>query len=231
MQIHHETEEDSSKDVFISNFYRSCLIVNFVVTIKSTNEDFNTIGIKGYGTYILHYRYATRLYAISVVDVLPHTISSVYFCYDPEFKMLNLGLVSALLEIYLTKLLNTCSKNIIYYSLGYYIKNCPKMAYKSQYQPSFILCPVTLKWVWFEKCDKEFDLTKYNRLDTDNTLEPGNGPFNMNLQTCEIPFYRRLKIIRVKVDKIDIENDFLREYVEAVGHNLASNMLFYISTE
>lgn len=42
------------------------------------------------------YRIDGKLIAVGVLDVLPESISSVYFFYDPEYEFLNLGTYSAL---------------------------------------------------------------------------------------------------------------------------------------
>ena len=40
---------------------------------------------------------------------------------------------------------------------GYYIHSCPKMTYKSDYKPSELLCPVTLRWVDYEAAKKRLE--------------------------------------------------------------------------
>ena len=89
-----------------------------------------------------------KLLAVSVTDALPSGLSSVYFLYDPQYAHLSLGVASALIEILLIKHLNSnlTESSWQYYYLGYYIHGCSKMRYKGQYEPSEILCPVTLRW-------------------------------------------------------------------------------------
>ncbi|CCK70078.1 arginyltransferase KNAG_0D03320 [Huiozyma naganishii CBS 8797] len=69
-----------------------------------------------------------KLIALAVTDFLPSGVSSVYFIWDPCFKKLSLGKLSALRE--LTIVSRTNKK---YYYLGYYIEDCDKMNYKAQY--------------------------------------------------------------------------------------------------
>jgi arginine-tRNA-protein transferase len=52
--------------------------------------------VSGYGSFHQQYRLNGRLIAVGVQDILPYCISSVYFCYDPEFHFLSLGVYSAL---------------------------------------------------------------------------------------------------------------------------------------
>ncbi|KAH3671739.1 hypothetical protein OGAPHI_000444 [Ogataea philodendri] len=69
-----------------------------------------------------------KLVAIAVLDLLPESVSSVYFIWDPDYAHLSLGTLSALRECVLTEQL---SKK--YYYLGYYIDDCQKMRYKAKF--------------------------------------------------------------------------------------------------
>ena len=79
----------------------------------------------------------------------------MYFVYDPALKALSLGIVSALKEIELTKIVaifenwgeGKMGKRV--YSLGLYIHECPKMRYKGTFKPSFLLCHESRKFVEF----------------------------------------------------------------------------------
>ena len=68
------------------------------------------------------------LVAIAVLDILPTTISSVYFIWDPDYAQLGLGTVSAIREIVMTKLLKK-----EHYYMGFYIPDCDKMVYKAKF--------------------------------------------------------------------------------------------------
>lgn len=60
--------------------------------------------------------------AVSVLDITPHTVSSVYLFYDPKFDFLYPGKVCAIREIeYLLKLRELGRKEIEYYIMGCYI--------------------------------------------------------------------------------------------------------------
>lgn len=69
-----------------------------------------------------------ELVAISVIDILPNSISSVYFLWDPKCARLSLGTFSALKDIVLAHKLGKK-----HYYLGYYIPTCPKMVYKRKF--------------------------------------------------------------------------------------------------
>lgn len=74
------------------------------------------------------YYWEDKLIAISVLDFLPCGLSSVYFIWDPDFARLSLGTLLGLREILMCELLGLGD-----YYLGYYIDDCSKMRYKSQF--------------------------------------------------------------------------------------------------
>ncbi|KNC56490.1 uncharacterized protein AMSG_11508 [Thecamonas trahens ATCC 50062] len=104
----------------------------------------------GYGSYHMRWWLGEELIAVSVLDVLPACLSSVYFFYDPDQAHLSLGVVSAEVEILLTAALSAHLPSLKYYYLGYYVDSCPKMQYKGEYKPFELLCPATLTWVGSE---------------------------------------------------------------------------------
>ena len=108
---------------------------------------FVSVPPSNYGSYHLRWYFGGTLIAVSVLDVLPACLSSVYFFYDPDHAALSLGIVSALVEIQLTAALHSFLPRLEHYYLGYYVHSCPKMKYKSQYAPYQLLCPDTLTWV------------------------------------------------------------------------------------
>lgn len=69
-----------------------------------------------------------KLIAISVIDFLPNSVSSVYFIWDPDYAHLSLGTLLSLREIQMCHELG-----IPYYYLGYYIDDCKKMRYKAKF--------------------------------------------------------------------------------------------------
>ena len=57
-------------------------------------------------------------------------LSCVYFIYDTRFSHLGLGTFSILKEIEHTR-----SLGLKYYCLGYYVRECQRMAYKNNFKP------------------------------------------------------------------------------------------------
>lgn len=71
-----------------------------------------------------------RLIAVALTDVMPDGLSMVYSFYDPEMAHRSLGTFLILDHIQQVR-----SANLRYVYLGYWVKDSPKMAYKSQFKP------------------------------------------------------------------------------------------------
>jgi arginyl-tRNA--protein-N-Asp/Glu arginylyltransferase len=110
--------------------------------VNTETRTTNTTVTEYSGTYHQLYRLDGQLIAVSVLDLLPTGVSSVYCFYDPNFRQLELGKYTALYEIaYCRHVLH-----LPYYYMGFYIHNCQKMAYKGEYHPTEVMCPVTRRW-------------------------------------------------------------------------------------
>ena len=99
------------------------------------------------GCYHVQYRIDGRLVAVGVVDVLPRSLCSAYFFWDPDFAPLSLGKISALMELEWVESASTVCPTLKYYSIGYYVHSCAKIQYKGDYRPTELLCPETCLWV------------------------------------------------------------------------------------
>lgn len=86
------------------------------------------------------FRLDGRLLAVAVTDVLPNGLSAVYTFYDPDEEHRSLGRYAILWQIAETARLDL---HALY--LGYWIKNCRKMNYKTQYRPIELF--VNQRWV------------------------------------------------------------------------------------
>jgi len=71
-----------------------------------------------------------KLAAVAVVDQVENALSAVYTFYEPDFSGFSLGTFAVLWQIQQARIWQ-CD----YLYLGYWIKDCRKMAYKSQFKP------------------------------------------------------------------------------------------------
>lgn len=85
-------------------------------------------------TYFLQFRCGEKLMAVAVVDQLAQGLSAIYTFYDPDEHKRSLGKLAILKQIQIT-----AAQKLPYLYLGYWIKGCNKMDYKTQYRPLEIL--------------------------------------------------------------------------------------------
>jgi arginine-tRNA-protein transferase len=90
-------------------------------------------GDEDFGYEVLYFD-ENRLIGVDLIDILEDGISSIYFYYDPEYSAYSLGKYSLYKQIEFAK---KNSKKWIY--LGYYVEECPSLAYKSHYKPYLTL--------------------------------------------------------------------------------------------
>ena len=91
-------------------------------------------------TAIMRYYVDQCLMGIGWIDVLPNSLSSVYFAFDPQYSRRSPGVFSAMKEIQLCQQMGKK-----WLQLGFWVQDCPKMAYKNQYHPYYML--VNGKWI------------------------------------------------------------------------------------
>jgi len=193
----------------------------------------------GFGAYHQQYLIDGKIVCVGVLDILPHCVSSVYFYYDPEYSFLSLGTLSSLFEIsYVRRLTLDWRPELFYYYMGFYIHSCPKMRYKSQYHPSFLLCPETYEWIDANKCTSKLDINKYSRFhdigDSDAKLR---SPIANELNSVHVlhkhegmPYGMLVELRRRRglgdglEDKLEVS-----EYASLAGIPLARKMLLYRS--
>lgn len=96
------------------------------------------------GASLYEMRLAGRLLAVAVVDRLPQGLSAVYSFFEPEAAARSLGIYAILLQIAEARRLG-----LPWVYLGYWVRDCRKMAYKANFQP----CEVFLGQDWFPAGD------------------------------------------------------------------------------
>lgn len=88
-----------------------------------------TASTRFYGFYALD-----RLVAVCVLDQLDHALSAMYTFFEPSLANRSLGVYAILWQIEKTRRLN-----LPYLYLGYWIEDCAKMRYKTDYRPLELL--------------------------------------------------------------------------------------------
>lgn len=92
------------------------------------------LGSNWCNTRFVEFTLDNNLLAVAVVDFLPDALSAVYTFFNPDYEYLSPGVYAVLWQIQHAKALN-----LEWLYLGYWIEDCRKMSYKSQYQPLSIL--------------------------------------------------------------------------------------------
>jgi arginyl-tRNA--protein-N-Asp/Glu arginylyltransferase len=81
-------------------------------------------------TVFYEFHQDNRLFAVAVVDHLLEGLSAVYTFFDPIYAKRSLGTYAILWEIE-----EACRLGLKWLYLGYWVKGCAKMMYKSRYRP------------------------------------------------------------------------------------------------
>ncbi|MFP4483782.1 MAG: arginyltransferase [Spirochaetaceae bacterium] len=92
------------------------------------------LGTSPIDTDMMLYHVDDRLVGVGWIDVLPTSLSSVYYAFDPEESQRSLGTFSVLKEIELSHSLGK-----LWHHLGFYVPGCHKMDYKSRFTPHQLL--------------------------------------------------------------------------------------------
>jgi arginyl-tRNA--protein-N-Asp/Glu arginylyltransferase len=98
---------------------------------ESSPEDYmNFLSSSWCDTLFVEFLINGQLVGVAVIDYLDNALSAVYTFFDPKFSDYGLGVYAVLWQIDYAK---HQQKEFVY--LGFWIKACQKMAYKSNYQP------------------------------------------------------------------------------------------------
>uniref|UniRef100_A0A182F442 Arginyl-tRNA--protein transferase 1 n=1 Tax=Anopheles albimanus TaxID=7167 RepID=A0A182F442_ANOAL len=181
------------------------------------------------GSFHQQYWLDDRLIAVGVIDVLPYCVSAVYFFYDPEFHFLSLGTYASMRELAFARTMNRQLPSLTNYYMGFYIHSCPKMRYKGNLQPSYLLCPEVYSWHSLDATVKsKLDASKYSRLNNDAGAQDVNRPTEQDL--FDVLLLRDRKFIRYS--QCLQANGALAEvetYARLVGKQCAKRMLLVIA--
>lgn len=106
----------------------------------ATRSQFRSFLTSEWGiTRYLELRLGEQLAAVVVCDQMENALSAVYTYFDPDLHQRSLGTYGILLQIQHARELR-----LDYLYLGYWIKACSKMNYKSQFRPLELL--VNRRW-------------------------------------------------------------------------------------
>lgn len=216
MGIHKDTESQCDK----SSFRR------FLVDSPLQHEPKGGYSL---GSFHQQYWLDGDLIAVGVIDILPTCVSSVYLFYDPDYSFLSLGTYASLREIAFTRELQKICPKIKDYCMGFYIHTCPKMRYKGNFSPSYLLCPETYTWHPIEKCRPLLDVNKYSRFEQDRSKEDENAVKDLNnvsvLFKRGVISYTRYRQLKGNSDKAEVE-----EYASLVGKKCVKTLFLYRSS-
>jgi len=106
----------------------------------STEQYTSFISVKPEGTRFVEFFLNECLVAVAVMDQLQLGLSAVYTFYDPDLERRSLGNFVILWQIEKTR-----AMNLPYLHLGYWVKDSPKMRYKSSFRPIEMF--VNSRWV------------------------------------------------------------------------------------
>lgn len=81
-------------------------------------------------TEFLEFRLGGRVVAVAVTDRVPTGLSALYTFFDPELGSRSLGVFAILSQIERAR-----QSGLSFLYLGYWIRDCRKMAYKAEYRP------------------------------------------------------------------------------------------------
>ncbi|OBZ76911.1 WD repeat domain phosphoinositide-interacting protein 3 [Grifola frondosa] len=115
---------------------------------------------EAYGSYHQLYRLDGELIAVGVIDILPTVYPASTSCTNENGRDFPLG--SALRETSLAKEMHDAGVvDMTSLYMGFYVHSCPKMRYKGEYSPSYLVDPEEYTWVPFEVCRPLLDKYRY----------------------------------------------------------------------
>jgi arginyl-tRNA--protein-N-Asp/Glu arginylyltransferase len=90
----------------------------------------NFLGSQHIHTVFYEMRHEHKLLGVAVTDILPDGLSAVYTFFDPDASRRALGVYAVLWQVR-----QAVERRLPWLYLGYWIKECAKMAYKANYRP------------------------------------------------------------------------------------------------
>ena len=97
---------------------------------SSRSEYMDFLASSWCNTWFVEFSLAGELLAVAIVDRLDEALSAVYTFFDPRHDHLSLGTYAVLWQIRQAQ-----QRNLKWLYLGYWLRDCQKMSYKTQYRP------------------------------------------------------------------------------------------------
>ena len=209
--IHKSKPEEITKEKFDSIWGRTNLIDNIGIKLPQDLDKkvkHPEIYPKKYGTYNIIHRIDGKIVAVGVWDILPTTLSSVYFYYDPDYQFLDIGVFTAIKEIeYIKSFHDLIDNKFKYYVLGMYCETVTKFRYKGFFHPTEIFDRHTNNFVYLKDIQNLLKDGKDHKLSN----KPNNPNYKF-LQKDEIDKFIQNMIIRFQNKDMPF-NDFVSKYV------------------
>ncbi|XP_003389194.1 PREDICTED: arginyl-tRNA--protein transferase 1-like [Amphimedon queenslandica] len=183
-------------------------------------------GDRPMGTYHMRYYLDGELIMLSVIDILPTYLVSIYFIYDPDIRFLQPGIYTCLREIALIQELQRESPELVYYNLGFYNDFSQKINYKRQFKPTEILCPITSTYVPLDTALPLLRDVRYCRLaDREVPQKPEKEDLDVNdvvvldVVTMQGQYLKDNSILRMMYGPI------VQHYMWGAGRDIMTRML------
>eukprot|EP00092_Neocalanus_flemingeri_P024982 GFUD01027094.1.p1 GENE.GFUD01027094.1~~GFUD01027094.1.p1 ORF type:complete len:479 (-),score=151.71 GFUD01027094.1:22-1458(-) len=178
---------------------------------------------KGFGAFHQQYLVDGAIVAVGVVDILPHSLSSVYLYYDPVWwgkgPNLSPGTYTAIREVQLTQQLD-----LPFYYMGFYIHSCPKMRYKGRFLPSDLLSPTLLSWHNIEHCLPQMEAAKYSTFADIPVTGPAVALSSMEVGRVRLCVRDRLTSYEEWKGE-GVHSEEVEQYHALVGQNLVESLV------
>ena len=164
---------------------------------------------------------------ISILDILPTYVVSIYFIYDPDIRFMTPGIYTCLCELELVQDLQQQYSNLTYYALGYYNHFSPKVSYKRQFGPQELLCNETDTFVPLSTSIPKFAIKPYIRLADEHVPEKEGRTAPMDnlvvdAYTGPTPFGALHR------NEQEYYRNHLRDFISEAGSSISHKFLFDI---
>lgn len=179
-----------------------------------------------FGSYHQQYLLDDKIFAVGVLDILPKGVLCEYLYYDPDYRFIAPGVITALLEILMAQQFHLENPNMQHYYMGFYVQSCPKMNYKRRYSASELLCPETYTYIPLEKCIPMLKASAYSRL-----AEEGAHPCSAEQEPSCVPVLADSTLMLYTTYTTINGNhadDLMKEYIELLGMKIACNITLYL---